>query len=110
MARIGECTVGCGACCQFLVLQVNPHYMEVEHVKKWIELHGISLSRRSGGVWAQIPLHCSALTEEGKCSLYGMPERPLSCDTFPQSQADIDLVDAWIGEKTCSYNFEEVMV
>ena len=41
--RAGECTVGCGQCCKFLVLQVNPQYIEVDDVRRWIELHGIDL-------------------------------------------------------------------
>jgi len=104
--RTGECTSGCGACCRFLRLQVNPQYLEVADARHWIELHGIRLDRgEEGATWAHIPLACSALTEEGLCGLYGTPERPLTCETFPTSQADIDRVNAAAGEAVCSYAF-----
>ena len=104
--RTGECQVGCGACCRFLVLQVNPQYIEVDDVRRWIELHGIKLRMRDGGCWATIPLPCSAL-EEGRCSLYGSEERPKTCDVFPSSQADIDLVHEFTGEEVCTYRFPQ---
>ena len=108
--RIGECNT-CAACCKFLILQVNPAYMDADR-RRWIELHGIRLSERDGGVWARIDIACQHLTDDGKCGVFGTPERPETCGTFPFVQADIDLVDEWAGEKVCSYSFvpEEVLV
>ena len=103
LQRQGECNL-CSACCRFLILQVNPQYMEADR-RKWIELHGIRLYERDGGVWAQISLPCEHLTEEGKCGIFGSPERPKTCDDFPFVQHDIDLVDEWSGQKVCSYSF-----
>ena len=101
--RVGECN-GCSACCRFLILQVNPAYLESDR-RHWIELHGIRLYEKDGGTWAVINSPCEHLTEAGQCGIYGAPERPEACNTFPAFQHDIDLVDEWIGEKTCSYSF-----
>ena len=103
--RQGECN-GCAACCRFLILQVNPQYMAADR-RRWIELHGIRLYERDGGVWAVVNAACSALTDEGRCGLFGLPERPQTCAEFPFVQPDIDQVDDWAGEKVCSYSFSE---
>lgn len=107
--RQGECN-GCAACCRFLILQVNPAYMDVDR-RRWIEMHGIRLVERDGGVWAHINVACRHLTEDGACGVFGTAERPQTCATFPAGQADIDLVDGWAGVRVCSYSFtpEEVM-
>lgn len=99
--RSGECN-GCAACCRFLILQVNPAYLE-EDRRRWIEMHGIRLFERDGGAWASISAQCNHLTEEGKCGIY--EERPQGCRDFPTVQHDIDLVNEWVGEKACSYSF-----
>lgn len=103
MQRLGECN-GCAACCKFLLLQVNPAYMEPDR-RKWIELHGIRLHERDGGIWAVINAACSQLTDDNKCGIFGQPERPQTCADFPSVQEDIDLIDEWAGEKVCSYSF-----
>lgn len=103
MNRVGECN-GCSACCRFLILQVNPAYLEADR-RNWIEMHGIHLFEQDGGVWARINATCTHLTAEGKCGVYGLPERPQACATFPTVQADIDLIDEWASEKVCSYEF-----
>ncbi len=106
--RQGFCTEGCGACCRFLILQVNPQYNEVAEVKKWIELHGIKLRvDEQGACWASIPLQCTELTAEGMCGLFGKAERPKTCDVWPTSQATIDELDEYVGEKVCTYEFRE---
>jgi len=102
--RLGECTVGCGACCKFVELAVHHAYLEPDK-RYWLELHGIQLAERDGLVWARIDTACGALTLEGVCGLFGKSERPQMCAEFPFSQHDIDLVDEWVGEKTCSYSF-----
>ena len=110
MMRTGECTVGCGACCRFVILQTNPAYLEPDR-RRWLELHhGIRLFEQDGGVWARIDTPCQHLSDEGLCGVFGTDERPQTCATFPLVQQDIDLVDAEYGAGTCSYSFvpEEV--
>src|SRR5688572_15466497 len=101
--RQGECN-GCSMCCRFLILQVNPAYLQADR-RHWIELHGIRLYERDGGVWAQINVPCIQLSEEGTCKVYGTDERPKTCDLYPFGQGDIDLVNDWAGEEVCSYSF-----
>ena len=103
--RTGECN-GCSACCRFVILQVNPAYMEPER-RRFIELHGVRLFTQDGGVWAQVSTQCQHLLTDGKCGVYGKPERPKACAEFPFVQTDIDLVDTFSGEKVCSYSFEK---
>ena len=99
--RTGECN-GCSACCRFLILQVNPQYLEADR-REWIEMHGIHLYERDGGVWARVNATCNHLTAEGKCGIHA--DRPQTCRDFPQVQGDVQLVDEWLGEQTCSYSF-----
>ena len=105
--RVGECNgcLGAANCCQFLIMQVNPAYLEGDR-RTFIEMHGIRLFEQDGGAWARITAKCTHLTDEGKCGVFGQPERPQACADFPFVQHDIDLVDDWIGKKTCSYSFE----
>ena len=103
--REGSCTVGCGACCRFLVLQVNPQYIQNEDIRRWIELHGIRLQERDGACWAYIPTPCSALTPEGTCSLFGQEGRPRVCEVYPTSQAQLDELHEFVGEEVCTYRF-----
>ena len=106
--RQGFCQEDCAACCQYLVLQVNPQYNEVAEVKKWIELHGIKLRvDEQGACWASIPLQCTELTAEGMCGLFGKAERPKTCDVWPTSQATIDELNEYVGEEVCTYSFPE---
>ena len=102
--REGECTPGCGACCRFIRLQVNPQYMQSD-VRHWIELHGIRLREHGGGVWAYVPLPCSALTPEGMCGLQGKPERPELCGVFPSGQWQLDELK-FMGAD-CTYSFPQ---
>jgi Fe-S-cluster containining protein len=98
------CTPGCGACCRFLVLQVNPQYLENADVARWVELHSIKLRRRGLGVFATIPLACDALTDEGMCSIH--PDRPDVCRSFPQSEAAIDIIHEEVGQEVCTVKFD----
>lgn len=103
MDRTGECN-GCSMCCRFLILQVNPAYMDQER-RRWIELHGIRLFEQDGGVWARITAACTHLTEEGQCGIYA--ERPQACREFPMVQTDIAIVNEFAGSEVCSYSFTE---
>ena len=106
MQREGFCKEGCGACCTFVLLNVNPAYLEKD-VRHWLNLHGITLSERGGQVWAKISVPCSALTEDRRCGLFGTPERPKLCNDWPFNQVEIDQLDAQMGEKTCTYSFPQ---
>jgi len=103
LERQGECTVGCGACCRLLRLQVPAEYKTNPDIRKWVELHGVRLVNLDGGTFAMLASPCSALTEDGLCGLYGTPERPDLCSHYPASPA------ALLGvEEVCTYSFKEV--
>lgn len=97
--RVGECTAGCGACCRSIRLQVPPSYSSPD-IRRWIELHGIRLTQRDGGTFAHIDVACSALTEEGMCSLMGSPERPELCSHWPATPSALEGL-----EDVCTFSF-----
>lgn len=101
--RGGYCKESCSACCEFLVLQVNPAYKSKD-VRRWIELHGIKLVEKDGGLFAHIPSPCSKL-KDGMCSIY--EDRPDVCRSWPSSQAEIDNLKDFSGED-CTFHFKEV--
>ena len=70
-------------------------------MKNWLELHGLKVETIGAGTFLKIPLPCSALTPSGDCSLYGQPERPLLCASYPTTPS------ALLGIPDCSYTFEE---
>lgn len=98
----GSCT-HCTACCSYLRLQVSPAYKE-EDVRRWIELHGIRLKEMNGGLFAYIPMPCSAL-KDGRCSIY--EERPDVCRSWPTSQADIDDLHDYKQAEMCTLRFSQ---
>ena len=105
--RQGECNTceGRALCCTFLRLQVPPEYKDNDDIRKWVELHNVRLVDLDGGVFALIQQRCSALTEDGLCSLFGTSERPELCSEWPASPT------ALLGvEDECSYSFEAVKV
>lgn len=101
--RTGACQPErCGsACCTFTLLEVNPVYLRQPDLASWARLHGIELTEwHQGRVLAKLSLSCSALDGDGRCSLYGQPERPDLCATFPFAPADL------LGlESVCTYTF-----
>lgn len=102
VVRQGACQpVACGsACCRFMVLEVNPIYRTDRDQAAWLGLHGVDLLEVNGRTVARVPVPCSALTEAGACGLYGTPERPEMCETFPDGPL------ALIGlEDVCTYTF-----
>ena len=103
--RVGECTAGCGACCRTLRLQVPPEYSANPDVKNWVELHGVKLVEQDGGTFVVLNQPCSALTDEGMCSLFDKPERPELCSHWPMTPAALAPV-----ADVCTYSFEEVLV
>lgn len=105
MERVGICREGCGACCEFLIVNVNPVYMEPDK-KAWIELHtGLRLFRQESGAWLSIRLPCKHLTAEKACGIFGSPERPQVCADFPSVQTDIAILEDAFGKGACSYSF-----
>lgn len=89
LTRIGACPTGCGKCCEWLELEVHPLYASHADTRHWVELHGITLHEREKRVYAQIPVPCTALTEDKRCALHGTPERPLLCSIWPVRPEDL---------------------
>ena len=108
--RTGGCTVGCGACCEFVVLPVDPRAMNTkgfEDWKNWLALHRIMVrSHGTGprrGLEARIPLACIKLAD-GACGATD-EERPKMCGDYPEIPHD---VMAYGLKDTCTYEFTEV--
>lgn len=98
--RMGACISGCGKCCEFLELEVNPAYMRTPDVLNWIGLHGITLSMHGERAIARLPIPCTQLQEDKSCGLYGSPDRPEMCGVWPQSP------EALVGIDGCGYSWE----
>lgn len=98
--RQGYCKEDCAACCKFLILQVNPQYKSKD-IRRWIESHGIELKEKDGGLFAYIPIPCTAL-DGTKCLIY--EDRPEVCRTWPQSQAEIETLKDYTNEE-CTFFF-----
>lgn len=85
LLRSGSCD-GCnrpgltpGQCCTYIALPLSRPYTEDE--RNWVQLHpGLSFLNEST---IKVDVRCSALTEDGRCSLFGLPERPLICQQAP---------------------------
>lgn len=74
-----------GMCCRYLELPLaRPLTLDEEH---WVSLHsGVSIKHM--GRTVRIEIACSALTEDGLCSLFGSPERPEMCASWPDDVAN----------------------
>ena len=96
--RFGDCD-GCAsgpvqaACCRYV--QVPERDLSGDELH-WLALHGLDATVERN-VRLEVP--CGALTEDGRCSLKGLPDRPLVCDNYPELPG-LDPV--------CSYRFEKV--
>lgn len=107
MARSGECLAGCGKCCEWLTVNVNPQYYTNPDAKYWAETRGIRVRMtKEGFCFMDIPLPCPAL-DGTRCSLHGTPAFPKECAVWPASQADINLIHDLAGEEVCGYSFKE---
>lgn len=98
--RTGACTPGCGACCQWIELQVAARYARNPDTRKWLKLHGIEITQDDNLAFATIPLPCRALLPDGRCSLYGTPDRPDLCGRYPATPADLSGL-----EGVCTFGF-----
>ena len=68
-------------CCRYVELPLA-RILTPDEVR-WVELHpGLSMSNPST---IHIEVNCSALTEEGKCSLFGTDARPVMCSVWPDA-------------------------
>lgn len=82
--REGECD-GCqrpgvkaANCCTFMVLPLARSWSADE--ASWAALHGVKVE----GATATLQIACSALSEDGRCGLFGKPERPAMCNRYPE--------------------------
>lgn len=96
--RTGTCN-GCAShalaqCCTFLQLPLARGLTSDE--ARWVGLHpGVTVVGQS----VRIDISCGAL-HEGRCTLFGLPERPALCERYPE-QPDQVLVG-------CAYQLLEV--
>ncbi len=97
--RTGECD-GCvqtvpGYCCTFMSFELSRKLSADE--AHWASLHA---GVRVDGSTLTLSIPCSALTTEGRCSLFGLPTRPEMCERYPELPAQV--LDA------CSYKLVPV--
>ena len=95
--RFGECNgcLGKAACCQFLMLPLARALSEDE--VRWVELHPMV---RIDDQNVRIESRCSALDNEGRCTLFGTPKRPEMCVRYPEQPEQL--------VPGCSYELESV--
>lgn len=94
--REGECDgcAGTAQCCTFLMLPLSRNLSDDE--QRWVALHpGLSVVGSS----IRFDVACSAL-HEGRCSLFGQPERPQMCVRYPELPEQV--------LAGCSYTLKEV--
>ena len=69
----------------------------------WLESHNIQLVKRPGqNLLAYVNVPCTALTEDGRCNVFGTPARPELCRTYPEHPMDMEGIDF------CTYRFDPV--
>ena len=69
----------------------------------WAALHeGVTVVDHGAFLNVNIPIRCSVLTEEGRCGVYGTPDRPQVCGDWPTSPRDL-LETPW-----CGYRFDPI--
>ena len=68
-----------GQCCRYVELPLA-RSLTADEVS-WVELHD-GLFMKTPSI-IHIAINCSALTEEGLCSLYESPDRPQMCAVWP---------------------------
>ena len=101
--RHGGCTLGCGACCEHIIIPLDPRMRQSPRYadwKHWMELHGLVITEDESYTTARIPVVCRELDEEKKCRLFGKPERPHMCKNWPLHPMEIETV-----KDVCTYQF-----
>ena len=70
-----------GMCCRYVELPLARELTADE--RNWVELHpGL---RMTAANVIRFEVNCSALTPEGRCSLFGTAERPDMCTRWPDA-------------------------
>ena len=100
-----------------LVVPVNEQAARDEDFLNYLNIHGLSIVKigqdysvdlrgrkcrvvQYGEAYGvSTPAKCRHLLDNNLCGVYGKPERPQMCDTFPQHPAE------FIGLADCSYSF-----
>ena len=80
MAKCDRCPDP-GMCCRYMELPLARPLTEDE--TRWVELHEGFRMVTPNTIRFQVS--CSALTPEGKCSLFGTDERPEMCSVWPDA-------------------------
>lgn len=106
--RSGGCTSGCGDCCQYVVVPIDPRVLDqpadrLEDWRHWLALHDVDIFFPSEDrVSASIPLSCYELRGDGKCAVFGTDRRPEMCSTFPEKPRFLDPL------YRCTYKYREI--
>ena len=66
-----------GACCETIIIPLSK---DEEDTNRWAILHGKRIGAR-----VALNCQCSALTDQGRCSIYS--DRPDMCRTYPAGGA-----------------------
>ncbi|KKN55495.1 hypothetical protein LCGC14_0581700 [marine sediment metagenome] len=104
--RTGGCTEGCGACCEKIIIPLDPrlrtHPQKFNDWVKWAELHGLIIidDPEKGRLDAFMYIECEALTPDKECNLMGTSERPDLCAGFPARPDELESI-----RNVCSYEF-----
>ena len=104
--RHGGCTAGCGACCEHIIIPLDPRMMMNSRYadwSNWMRLHGIELTESDFHLLARIPITCRELDEEKRCNLFEKSERPEMCQHWPLHPMEIETV-----KDVCTYGFVRV--
>lgn len=68
-----------GMCCRYVELPLARALTDDE--ARWVQLHPGLVMKEPRVI--HINVNCSALTEDGLCSLHGSDERPVMCAVWP---------------------------
>lgn len=129
--RTGHC-LGCGQhCCTRVGVPISGRLIDAgkrgepvyalpiadPDYQHWLALHGIDGSRLFfvppdasyqllGGRYpvALFPARCRHLTEDGGCGIYGQPDRPQICDSWPAYPWELEALTP-AGQAACGYSF-----
>lgn len=85
---MSECQKKCGDCCRIIFLPVARDFCITQDIRRWIELHGITVVRVKGKRLYRIPIACSQL-EGDLCRDY--QGRPVLCKEAPCYKALLNL-------------------
>lgn len=106
--RTGGCTLGCGACCEAVIIPLDPRLLtsgRFDDWRHWLELHDIRviIDKDKHYLDAYIPARCRELQENKSCGLWESPERPDLCSRSPRVPEDLETI-----EDICTYKFSQI--